>query len=309
MTVADRDSNDPFRLDSTALLITAMPDPAQEVPRGIAAAGARLVATVPLEEAVVAIDHHRGVDLILVEAHGADAEALGTVLDAIGDAPGAPHVVIAFGIAQIDLVASRLLTGPFHLLCDPTMAERVAALVLAANGAGPARERDSENERLRRLNEEVARIAKTLARLTRGDRSSGREMLGDGSVGYQAAPSAAPATGAVAADVRKVIRARRLRDQYFAGGLLEDPAWDMLLDLFAADLERAQISVSSLCIAASVAPTTALRWIGRMTEEGLFERMPDPFDRRRAFMVLSASARLAMQGYWAALQRSGVLAV
>ncbi|MGJ3628472.1 hypothetical protein AB5I41_18845 [Sphingomonas sp. MMS24-JH45] len=41
----------------------------------------------------------------------------------------------------------------------------------------------------------------------------------------------------------------------------------MLLDLFAAELERARVSVSSLCIAAAVAPTTALRWIGRMASE------------------------------------------
>ena len=59
----------------------------------------------------------------------------------------------------------------------------------------------------------------------------------------------------------------------------------MLLDLYAAELEGAQVSVSSLCIAAAVAPTTALRWIGRMTEAGLFVRQPDPFDRRRAFLA------------------------
>jgi hypothetical protein len=45
--------------------------------------------------------------------------------------------------------------------------------------------------------------------------------------------------------------------------------------------------VSSLCIAAAVASTTALRWIARMTDTALFERRPDLLDRRRAFMVLS----------------------
>ena len=80
----------------------------------------------------------------------------------------------------------------------------------------------------------------------------------------------------------------------------------MLLDLFAAELERAQVSVSSLCIAAAVAPTTALRWIARMTEAGLFERRPDPFDRRRAFMGLSRRASLGMRHYFTALRQAGM---
>ena len=43
-----------------------------------------------------------------------------------------------------------------------------------------------------------------------------------------------------------------------------------------------------------------------MTEFGLFERHPDPFDRRRAFMALSAKARQGMRDYCAAVRRSGL---
>lgn len=86
-----------------------------------------------------------------------------------------------------------------------------------------------------------------------------------------------------ARDVRAVIRARRMRDQFFTGELFADPAWDMLLDLFASELEGRRVSVSSLCIAAAVPPTTALRWIGAMHDAGLFERQADPNDRRRAY--------------------------
>ena len=42
----------------------------------------------------------------------------------------------------------------------------------------------------------------------------------------------------------------------------------MLLDLLAARLERERVSVSSLCIAAAVPPTTALRWIRTLTDKG-----------------------------------------
>ena len=106
-------------------------------------------------------------------------------------------------------------------------------------------------------------------------------------------------------EVRDAIRARRLRDQVFGTGLFEDPAWDMLLDLFAAELERAQVSVSSLCIAAGGAPTTALRWITRMTDAGLFERRPDPFDRRRAFIALSSRASAGMRSYVDTVRQAG----
>jgi DNA-binding MarR family transcriptional regulator len=80
----------------------------------------------------------------------------------------------------------------------------------------------------------------------------------------------------------------------------------MLLDLFAAELEGVQVSVSSLCIAASVAPTTALRWIGKMVDTGLFVRDPDPFDRRRAFMTLTPRASQEMRRYMSALKRAGL---
>ena len=77
--------------------------------------------------------------------------------------------------------------------------------------------------------------------------------------------------------------------------LFEDPAWDMLLDLYAAELEGKRVSVTSLCIAAGVAPTTALRWISKMTEMALLIRHPDLDDRRRAFMTLSPPASEAMR--------------
>ena len=45
--------------------------------------------------------------------------------------------------------------------------------------------------------------------------------------------------------------------------------------------------MSSLCIAAAVPPTTALRWIRQLTERGLLMRQADPEDGRRIFIALS----------------------
>ena len=74
-----------------------------------------------------------------------------------------------------------------------------------------------------------------------------------------------------------------------------------LLDLFAARLERQPVSVSSLCIAAAVPATTALRWIKTMTDAGLFLREADPRDGRRIFIALTESVCEAMARYFEAL--------
>ncbi|WP_374147004.1 hypothetical protein [Sphingomonas sp. 28-63-12] len=286
---------------------------AREGESALALAGARAVGPVAMAVAPAALAHADSIDGVLIEAAGSDDGALTLALDAaaILVAGSTLPVVIVLEDSQIDQVASRLLTGRVQLLCSPTLAERVTALVIALTGkignrvreSGDSHDRDAE--RFNQLNAEVARIAETLARLAKADPSSARPMLlGDRTTGYRG-PGAGDGAGISPGDVRQVIRGRRLRDQYFGTGLFEDPAWDMLLDLFAADLERARVSVSSLCIAAAVAPTTALRWISRMTEAGLFEREADPFDRRRAFMQLSTQARDGMRDYWLSVKRAG----
>ena len=100
-----------------------------------------------------------------------------------------------------------------------------------------------------------------------------------------------------------MLRARRLRDQMFPEGLFADPAWDMMLDLMAARMAGERVSVSSLCIAAAVPPTTALRWIRNLTEQGIFERQADYRDGRRVFITLSDSAFDTLMSYFEATRK------
>ena len=72
--------------------------------------------------------------------------------------------------------------------------------------------------------------------------------------------------------------------------LFADPAWDILLDLYAAKIEGRRISVSSACIASGVATSTALRWIGEMEGYGLVLKQPDPSDGRRTFLEIASRA-------------------
>lgn len=100
--------------------------------------------------------------------------------------------------------------------------------------------------------------------------------------------------------IRSIIRARRRRGRYFDSKLFADPAWDILLDVMAARLEGEPVSVSSLCGAAAVPPTTALRWIAKLTTEGYLEREEDPHDGRRVFIRITDSAAAAMMAFLAA---------
>jgi DNA-binding MarR family transcriptional regulator len=98
--------------------------------------------------------------------------------------------------------------------------------------------------------------------------------------------------------VRNEIKRRRQRDRFFPSELFADPAWDILLDLYAADYEGRRISVSSACIAAAVPATTALRWLKTLTDNGQIERVPDEADGRRILVAISEAARLQLDAYF-----------
>lgn len=97
----------------------------------------------------------------------------------------------------------------------------------------------------------------------------------------------------VTAYARHLYRLRRQRDELF-GNIFGEPVWDMMLDLFIRRNDRSTTSISSLCIAASVPQTTALRWVTAMIAAGIFIRERDPFDRRRSYVELSADVRERM---------------
>lgn len=99
----------------------------------------------------------------------------------------------------------------------------------------------------------------------------------------------------------QLYRERTMRGKFFGGDLFGEPAWNILLDLFVHQHKGRQVSVTSACIASQVPPTTALRWINLLVDEGLIERVGDPADRRRALLALSKSAILNLNGYLEAL--------
>ncbi|MAX00736.1 MAG: hypothetical protein CMN72_14060 [Sphingomonas sp.] len=299
------------RVAASVVVLCDTPRAEQTARESATLAGTRINAMIPFADAEERLAMQAALDILLIDAEGVDSATLDTALDATvrcAEETGA-QIVAAFTPDQIDIIAARLLGGHVHLLCEPTLPELVSALAVAGRRMVVAfhdATRDSESDRLARLNEEVARIAETLSRLTRMAPDGGGNV-GDRTASYHAPPVQKPLhePEVDAARVRDLIRARRLRERFFTDELFADPAWDMLLDLFAAELEGNQVSVSSLCIAAAVPPTTALRWISNLTDAGLLRREADPLDRRRVFLALTPKATRAMRDYFAALGSLG----
>lgn len=104
-----------------------------------------------------------------------------------------------------------------------------------------------------------------------------------------------------AAVARTMLTSRRKMEQFFAG-LFADPARDMLLDLFVAAEEGRELSVTSCCIAAMVPPTTALRWLALLKQQGMVLEEPDLRDRRQKLLRLSPRAREQMRAFFDAIE-------
>jgi DNA-binding MarR family transcriptional regulator len=102
--------------------------------------------------------------------------------------------------------------------------------------------------------------------------------------------------------IRAALKARRQRSDFFSAKMFSDPAWDMLLELYAAYLADRRVNISRLAERSAVPMTTALRWMTTLQSEGLIDRRDDPFDKRRYFLSLTAKGLNAMDKFYDNLQ-------
>lgn len=291
----------------------------------VEATGARILGTIGLDDLAARLVQQGRLDILWL---GTDEPVSPDLADTIVREAARMDSVIICEVrgAALDAAFAAFAHLPgAQFLSAPDPIDRELAIPAALGVRGPHvadSAQDAAMERIERLQDEVARISAALASLAgrgdayplpgRGDaagpvgpvgfvpqvRSAERAYRPESD--YFAPPAAAPEISA-SAPVRRLLRQRRLREQFFAAELFADPAWDMLLDLYAARLEGHRVAVSSLCIAAAVPATTALRWIKTMTDAGLFERQADPRDGRRIFIALAAPAIDALDRYFAAL--------
>lgn len=239
------------------------------------AAGLRLLGVTDLAHAAARLDEQTRCDTLLLfcPAAGPTLERLLVQAETQAIQTGMAVILVA-GWDTMDLAYACLRSPYTQLLCDPDQTELAAALVASAERRPhPSLVHDinSESARLQQLSEEVGRLARTIDAMTQrprsatpsfdlGPRISDRPSdyigmplaIADADVtrGTTSSKDADPVV--TAAQVRDLLRARRLRADFLPGDLFADPAWDMLLDLLAAHLDQERVSVSSLCIAAAV---------------------------------------------------------
>lgn len=269
------------------------------------ASGLRVARRITVVEAATALRDRPHGTLVMMDLDDAPTPSECQLLDRLDAeaSDNAQPAVISFPVHAIDGVMATISAPYANLLCAPSFAERVAAITLAKI---PVSHHFQEVDgainavRLQQLADEVGRIARVLSSFAETSASPISAAVSDGLIGYRAGPAehrpALPQT-VRADDIRAMLRLRRQRDHLFAGELFADPAWDMMLDLMAARIERLKVAVSSLCIAAAVPPTTALRWIRTLTELGIFVRVADPTDGRRVFIELSDAAATAVLNF------------
>jgi hypothetical protein len=287
------------RFDPPPILIAGDSDAALDrATRTIEASGLRIADRLTIERAPERLDRQIAASALWIELDADRGAPLDRLLDQVNreSGDGRYAAIVAAPSGLLDAIDARLTDGGVALVVDGDEAERTAALAVALSGTHRTERlsdvaADRSAARLRQLSDEVSRIASTLARLSTGPADIARPT------------ELPPATGDVpnvpAETVRTVIRARRLRSRYFDEGMFADPAWDMLLDLLQAEISQLRVPVSSLCIAASVPATTALRWLKMMTQQGIFLRRADPHDGRRVFVELAPSASQALRRYFA----------
>lgn len=99
-----------------------------------------------------------------------------------------------------------------------------------------------------------------------------------------------------AAQVRRYIVARRERN-LMGEGLFSDPAWDMLLELFASSLEGQEVTVTVACNAAGCPPTTGLRYLRLMHDAGLIHRRDHWRDMRMKVISITDEGRDFVQTF------------
>lgn len=263
----------------------------------VAMAGLRAADTGGIAAARTRIREQAAASALWIELDDGAPPSLEAFLDEVAAevSSGRFPAIIAAPSALLDRFGAHVFDRGIEVLVDAAGDQRMAALAIVASGAlAPASVADAGTDknaaRLRQLSDEVGRIAATLARLSTGPGPAARPI---GASASGDAPEVPIET------VRAIIRARRLRSRYFPEGLFADPAWDMLLDLLQAEIAKLRVPVSSLCIAAAVPATTALRWLKSMVHQGIFIRRADPHDGRRVFVELAPETSQALRRYFA----------
>lgn len=102
----------------------------------------------------------------------------------------------------------------------------------------------------------------------------------------------------LSAAAKNQYRSRRLRERSFDGKMFGEPAWDMLLELFAAELNGERISTSNLILSSAAPSSTALRWLKYLERLGLVSKIASHVDGRVQYQRMTSAGMDSMTKYF-----------
>ncbi|RJF93211.1 hypothetical protein [Sphingomonas cavernae] len=95
---------------------------------------------------------------------------------------------------------------------------------------------------------------------------------------------------------KTAIRMREIQRKYLPASYFDEPALNILLDLYVADAEGRTVYVNDACIASNTPTSTALRWIAILVRDGFAVRTRDAIDARRTILAVTPEGHSALSG-------------
>ncbi len=98
------------------------------------------------------------------------------------------------------------------------------------------------------------------------------------------------------AQARLILESRKRRFDHFGRGVFGEPAWEMLLVLYATSAGERQ-TIARLSELSGASRTTSVRWFEYLEREGLVSRQPHPTDKRTDFVQLTEKGTRKLEAY------------
>jgi DNA-binding MarR family transcriptional regulator len=98
---------------------------------------------------------------------------------------------------------------------------------------------------------------------------------------------------------RRSITRRKLRTAIFPDAIFGEPAWDMLLELYARGSDNEPDVQNLLAELSGIPTTTAIRWMDYLEEQQLIRRDVHPFNGQHPVIRLTEKAKAIMDCYFA----------
>ncbi|MES2902955.1 MAG: hypothetical protein V4696_02100 [Pseudomonadota bacterium] len=89
---------------------------------------------------------------------------------------------------------------------------------------------------------------------------------------WGAHPAGSSGSADIAKELGLVLEARSRRAKFLPLQVFSEPAWDMLLQLYAAHVAGRRISIENLCALSAAPASIAMRWLNSLVDLGLAEK-------------------------------------